>query len=304
MSNTAGYKHPHYAESLSEFGFPRELPYCGGWIIERQIPGYSDRDAMGCYPLFSCQRWSLLSEDFRLLQPECVSLALVADPFGNYELGELKSCFDVVLPFKQHYVIDLNSSIEKQVSHHHQRYAAKALNEVRVEPVENPFAALDEWSMLYSHLVKKHRITGIQAFSKASFARQLDVPGMTAFRASAGRSTVGMLLWYVDGEVGYYHLGASSDEGYARRASFGLFWTSIQHFKACGLAWLDLGAGAGLQDLAEDGLGQFKKGWSTLSKPAYFCGRIFNPEKYLEITKAKSDLSTSYFPAYRKGEFN
>lgn len=47
-----GYIHPGYAESLTEFGTPRELPRSKGWILKCQIPGFSDYDAMGCYPLF------------------------------------------------------------------------------------------------------------------------------------------------------------------------------------------------------------------------------------------------------------
>ena len=54
----SGYMHLGYAESLVEFGTPRELPRSGGWVLERQIPGFSYRDAMGCYPLFACQDWS------------------------------------------------------------------------------------------------------------------------------------------------------------------------------------------------------------------------------------------------------
>lgn len=32
------YSHPGYAESLSEFGVPRSLPRCGGWLLERAFP--------------------------------------------------------------------------------------------------------------------------------------------------------------------------------------------------------------------------------------------------------------------------
>ncbi len=46
-----GYLSSAYAESLAEFGRPRELAKCGGWILERKIPGTDLHDAMGCYPL-------------------------------------------------------------------------------------------------------------------------------------------------------------------------------------------------------------------------------------------------------------
>jgi hypothetical protein len=78
-----GYLHPLYAESLSEFGTPYELARCRGWILKRQIPGFSYYDAMGCYPLFPCQDWSKLSGDLEELGDQLVCLSVVTDPFGD-----------------------------------------------------------------------------------------------------------------------------------------------------------------------------------------------------------------------------
>ena len=58
-----GYRHPLYAASLAEFGEPRELPSSGGWLLERTVPQFPDRDAMGCYPIFAASDWSGLSKD-------------------------------------------------------------------------------------------------------------------------------------------------------------------------------------------------------------------------------------------------
>ena len=78
-----GYLHPGYAESLAEFGTPRELLRCGGWVLERQIPDFSYSDGMGCYPLFCCSDWSQLHKDLQDID-DLVALALVTDPFGSY----------------------------------------------------------------------------------------------------------------------------------------------------------------------------------------------------------------------------
>jgi len=37
---------------------------------------------------------------------------------------------------------------------------------------------------------------------------------------------------------------------------------------------------------------------------AYFCGRVFDGEKYEEIVRAQHTPPTGYFPAYRAGEFS
>jgi len=301
---TTGYMAPAYAESLSEFGSPRLLPRSGGWILERSIEGWPDRDATGCYPLFACRDWNSLHADLEELSG-LVSLALVCDPFGEYDEEYLRKCFgDVVVPFKEHFVTDLNRDPAEFVAAHHRRNARRSEREVNVEQCARPSDFLDDWYALYRVLIERHGIEGLVAFSKESFARQLQVPGMVALRAVRDGATVGMLLWYVQGDVGYYHLGAYSERGYELRASFALFDYALRHFASQGLRWLNLGGAAGAaagEDLS--GLGRFKQGWSTGTRTAYFCGRIFDAEKYDEIVRSKGARAATYFPAYRVGEF-
>jgi hypothetical protein len=302
----SGYASGAYAESLAEWGRPRRLPGCGGWILERLIPGSTSRDAMGCYPLFACRDWTLLHDDFAELEGELVSVVMVADPFGNHDQTILRRCFgDLVAPFKEHFTIDLGRAPESFVDAHHRRNARKALGQLSVEVCADAAASAREWCELYAALIKRHNIRGLTAFSDASLTRQLSVPGMVMLRASHEGRTVGMTLWYVEGAgVGYYHLGAYSEEGYKLRASFALFWRAIEHFAGAGLRWLDLGAGAGLGgvDPQADGLSRFKRGWSTGTRTAYLCGRIFDRRRYDALALGVSP-ATRYFPAYRAGEF-
>ena len=300
-----GYAHSAYARSLAEFGVPRALPRSKGWILERAISGSPYRDAMGCYPLFACQDWSQLAADLEDMRDGLVSLALVTDPFGNYDRTLLQQCFrDVVTPFKEHFCIDLHVPMEQFVCRHHRRNARKALGLLHVERCPNPAETLDDWAQLYSHLIRRHGITGIAAFSRVTFARQLAVPGLAAFRVLRDDTLVGMALFYVQDQVGYYHLGAYSPLGYDLHASFALFWHAIEYFAAHGLRWLALGAGAGLRASATDGLSRFKKGWSTGTRTTYFCGRIFDRRRYAELVAARGATELEYFPAYRVGEWH
>lgn len=303
-SQTTGYLHSRYAESLSEFGAPRHLPGSGAWILERPIPGTGLRDAMSCYPLFACQNWSELRQDLQELGEGLVSFAAVLTPFGDYTEESLHEWFsDVCIPFKQHYVADLNLSPGSFVHPHHLRNAHKAMAAVQVEHCGTPSDWLQDWVMLYNTLIERHTITGISRFSPASFAKQFSVPGLTVFRAAMENQTVGMLLWFTDGEVGYYHLGAYSELGYKVRASFALFAFAFEFFARQGVRWLNLGGGAGGVGPASSGLARFKQGWSSGFRTTYFCGRIFDRKKYEELTKAKGTVGAKYFPAYRQGEF-
>lgn len=302
--SVCGYLHPLYSQSLREFGEPLELSSSKGWVLKRPIPGTSRFDCMGCYPLFACQDWSGLEKDLEQIGNQLVSISLVADSFGKYTPQELKRYFrDIAHSYKEHFVVDLQRRPMDFVVAHHRRNARKALKNVAVEICAEPLQLLDEWCSLYHNLIERHNIKGITRFSRDAFATQLSIPGLVVFRATADGETVGMLLWYVQEDIGYYHLGAYNAAGYKMNASFALFWTLIEYFSDSGLKWLNLGAGAGSHGDEQDGLSRFKRGWSTGTRTAYFCGRIFDRQKYQELVTSKWIPNTEFFPAYRLGEF-
>lgn len=294
-----GYASAAYAEALAEFGTVLDLPHSGGHLLARTIPGANDDDAMGCYPLFVCRDWSQLPADIEGLADRVVSVALVTDPFAAVSLPQLQATFpDVCFPYKEHYVTDLSLPLETSIDPHHRRNIRKANACMEVEVAPPSETLLKEWQRLYDNLIDRHGIVGIAQFSPHSFRQQFAVPGFTAFVATDASNILGMTLWYVQGDVAYYHLGAYSDEGYQRGASFTIFNTALSHLQSSGVGWAALGAGAGV-DAADSGLTRFKKGWSTGTRTAYFCGGILQPEAY-EILSVGARNNTTYFPVYRR----
>jgi hypothetical protein len=271
--------------------------------LEREIPGTDSRDAMGCYPIFSCRDWSRLNDDLDALREGPVSLVLVADPFGNYSEEILRRAFnELVVPFKEHFVADLRHSTSSFVSKHHQHYARKALAMVNVEVCEDPPGKIEEWLRLYDLLVTRHQLKGVKAFSRASFAKQLSVPGIIMLRAAYRGESIGVHLWYLQGDVAFSHLIASNAAGYKLMASYALAWTAIEYFTGK-VQWIDWGAGAGLNTKSNDGLTRYKRGWANDTRTAYLCGRVFDHAKYDDISREKGLAGSSYFPRYRAGEF-
>ncbi|HYN06467.1 MAG TPA: hypothetical protein VES67_03660 [Vicinamibacterales bacterium] len=303
LSSEAGYRHARYAEALSEFGTPIFLPNCGGWLLRRHVPDSDRDDATGCYPVFVCDRWEALHDDVRSMAGDLVSLTIVTDPFAEVGPGELRRGFDVVMPFKEHFVVDLKQRAAHSVSRHHRHYAARALRALSIELCAEPLAFLDEWVGMFDLLVQKHQLRGVRAFSRQSFAHQLTVPGVVMFRASHRGATVGLHVWYAQDGVGYSHLSATSDEGRALMASYGLYAAAIEWFTSRA-QWLSLGGAAGTSERADDGLAYFKRGWSTGSRPVYVCGRILDASAYAELAARGRADAVSYFPVYRRGEFD
>jgi hypothetical protein len=294
-----GYAAAEYVRSLAEFGSPRELPGAGGWLLARPLPTGDGNDATGCYPLFSCANWGALPGDLANLAGDIVAVSLVADPAAPVSHEELHNCFpDVCYHYKDHYFTYLSRPLTSFVAVNHQRNARQAGRAVHIERLTRPTDHLPAWNAMYAGLVRRHGIEGIARFSPASFAGFMQVPGLLAYAALFSGEIVGMVLWLVAGDIAYYHLAAYSELGYDLKASFALFWQSLEDLAASGITWAALGGGAGTF-AASEGLRRFKQGWSTECRPAYFCGRILDQARYARLALQFGSGQENYFPAYR-----
>jgi hypothetical protein len=298
--SAAGYRHRLYARSQREWGIPRRLHGSGGWLLERSIPETDRTDAMGCYPLFACRNWSKLDEDLRTLGSSCVAVSIVVDPFAAVDPALLENTFTLVRRWKEHFVVDLPRATMRTLAPTHRRNVATARRRVDVEICGNPCDHVGEWCDLYSHLCQRHAITGIQAFSRASFTMQMRVPGMVMLRAVAGSTLVGMHLWIIDGDVAYGHLGATNPLGYELMAAYTLYWMAMEHFRDK-VRWLHLGGAPGRTGEPDGGLCRFKRGWATGTMPAYFCGKVLDGGGYSRLAAATA-TDGDFFPSYRAGK--
>lgn len=295
------YAHAQYAQSLADFGSPRHLPRCGGWVLERAIPGAGGRrDAAGCYPLFRCADWSGLADDLAELSRDgLVSLVLVADPLAGAPPAGFGSLFaDLARPWKEHCLVDLDRDPARLGTDHHRRNARRFLRHARVEVCGEPAALVDTWCGLYAELVRRHRIAGIARFSRAAFAAQLALPGALLLRAvTAAGETAGMQLWLTEGDLAWHHLSGYAPAGYRwGGASYALVQAALVHLAARGVRTADLGAGAGLDADAADGLHAFKAGWATRTAPAWLCGAVLDRSAYAELGAGRAG---AFFPLYR-----
>jgi len=307
MYNHQSYTSIEYASSFEKDCQCVRLENSNGFVLKRQIPGSNRYDAMGLYPMFFCDDWFKLNEDLENNKDDLVSLVMVTDPFGKYDVELLNSCFNyLVKPFKKHFIVDLSRASENLnfFNKHNKRYAIKSHKVITVEKVDNPISFLGVWNELYSTLIDRHNIKGLAAFSEMSLKKQMIVPGSLVFSAKYKEEIVGITIWYKLGEVVYYHLGAYSQKGYEMRASYAMIWNVIEYFRSTDFKWLNLGGGAGFQSDGSDGLSRFKKGWSTGTKITYLCGHIFDKGSYDRLSILNRDYQGSYFPLYRLGEFN
>jgi signal transduction histidine kinase len=295
-TNARGYSSSEYAYSLQEFGTPIFLPNSKGYLLKRPIPASFYEDCCAPYPLFKCQNWAGLKNDLEELNESVVSVVAVMDPLSEFQPTELGFNIGVV-PFKQHFIVDLQTPWEQALPPNHKRNAKKASQSLHIEKVAYSPTVLEEWIKLYEHLIERHQIMGIARFSRLAFEMQLQLPDIDIYQAKFGTEVVGMALFLNDEEQVYYHLAAYNETGYSKSAAFGIFWHAFKDYQKEARV-VCLGAGAGVNE-KEDGLTRFKRGWSTGTRTAYLAKHIANPEVYEELTKQQKKQGRSYFPAYR-----
>lgn len=300
------YAHENYARSLAEIGSPLRLPRCQGWVLERPVPSRPElRDATGCYPLFACGDRSRLGDDLRVLRDEgLVSLVLVTDPLsGPVPLDLERWLGTAARPWKEHYLVDLAAPPLAAASKHHVRNARRFGRHADIAVHGQPLDLLDDWCRLYDALVARHGIEGPARFSRDAFARQLALPGVLAFTATAEGEDApcGMQLWFTDGRRAWHHLSGYEGTGYRwGGASYGLMAHALDHLRAIGVREANLGSGAGLVHDAGDGLSRFKAGWSTHARASWLCSAVLDPARYAELCAGRDG---SYFPLYRDPAF-
>ncbi len=298
-----GYLHPFYAQSFSNLGEPLFLPKSKGWLIKRQIPGTTYDDAMGPYPLFFCENWDALFEDLEDLHNQLVSVSFVVGPFSSFSFDYFARNLDTFYHYKDHYILDTNLPITETISKSTRRNAHRALKNVSIEIEIAPDINLGDWVMLYDHLIHRHQITGIRAFSKDSFSKQISIPNTHFFKALYQGVVVGGNLYYIQDDVAYGHLLALSPKGYQLGVSHALKWAAIQYFANL-VRWINFGGSTSRNLENKDGLDKFKNNWSNTTKASYFCGKILQPRLYQELTeKNKLTQNMHWFPAYRQSDY-
>jgi hypothetical protein len=175
------------------------------------------------------------------------------------------------------------------------------LEKVQVEICEEPSHYVDEWTALYTSLSERHNVNGLRAFSRTAFLKQLSIPGLVMFRATYRGTAVGAAIISLQQDVAYGHLMGINEVGHELGVSYALYWSHFPYLSNK-VRWLDWGGTSGVQNNSQDGLSRFKRGWSTGTRTAYFCGKVINQEKYAALAETRTLYKTNYFPAYRSGE--
>ncbi len=256
--------------------------------VRRFGPGL--HDAAGAYPVCPIRSDADVPAGLAILRAwGLVSVVLVTDVLCGPPAQALAP-FDVARPFKKHWLVDL---ARPSISKHHRyeiRRAARACVVDEVRLVDH----LDAWNTLYGALVARHRITGVQAFSRAAFEALARHPSIVTLRArEVDGPVLGMHVFALGDGTVHSHLAATSGRGYDLGAGYAIHAAALERFRGRGL--MDLGGAAGLEE-EDTGLARFKAGFASETREAWLCGAVLDPRRYGRLAAGREG---GYFPIYR-----
>ena len=295
------YTTREYVKTLAHLGEVLTLEG-GASLLVRQVQGIDCLDWAGPYPFLDGGHLAGLECDLRHATSQSVAaLSAVLEPLTMPNERLISNVFpDFDRPFKQHALVDLGADLEAQRSSQHRRKVRRALRKVNVERASVDDSVREEWLGLYSGLREARGFAGQMAdFDEAGLEAQLGLPGSRYYRARMSGTTVAAALWFDSEEFTWYHLGASTDAGRAVEASYALFDLALRQSVEAGLSWANLGGGAGLAEIEDDGLARFKRGWTPHLGWSRLVGRIISLATYESACQLGGPSRGGTFPPYR-----
>lgn len=287
-----------YVSSYAHVGEPLEIPEWGCWILKRPIGNTGLYDALGGYPAWIVKPNADIQKGLlRLKSLGFVSFVCVPDNYYCPSISELSQYFEIVHPFKDHYLYDKRLG-EFKYSKHHRYECRQALKSVVVKIISLTHH-ISEWVALYQCLVRRHQISGFLAYPASALCKiaSLDKE-LTTIAAFQNNILVSCHLWVAYGGQVSSFLAASNTIGYEARASYAIYDKAIQYFGENSL--INFGGSAGIQTNAHAGLAKFKSGFANTCKKAYILGSVLDREKYQDLCKLTNTLNIeNFFPAYR-----
>ncbi len=295
--------HPYareiYAQSLFHIGEHLFVPAWNTYVLKRPIliddaiVGY---DALGLYPIAILSPSVDVKSGLEFLRNEgLVSVVLVLDDFHRPPMEALTHHFELCNKMKTHYIFDPHQTPIMYDKHH--RYELRQAHKtVRTEIIDLS-QYIESWIALYSSLSDRHHLTGHHNFPIEHFITLSKMDDVVTFGAFIDDQLVSCHIWVQYEGYAHSHLAASNEQGYISRAAYALNDFSLRYFKDCSV--INFGGGAGLSD-KNDGLSQFKKGFSNRESPAFICGEILDKNRYDALTALNdAPTGTTFFPAYR-----
>ena len=258
-----------YIEAFKEGDVtPMAVPEWGTYVLIRGGQGgQGPKQATGLEPCASLDPGCDLRGGLdRLKHAGVGSLSLITDPLWQPPLEALQETFNLCRPLKLNFIIDRKKGV--RIRKRHRNRINKARNQCQVETVRLT-DHFETWWQLYESLVSGKQIK--ESSSRFHFEKLAELDELTTIAVRLDGEITAMTLWVRYRDKLYFHSSACSEKGYEAFATHAAYDEAIKIFEDC--RYVNLGATIGFVD-SNQGLAEFKRGFSNDTLQNYFCSAI------------------------------
>jgi len=194
-------------------------------------------------------------------------------------------------------VKDIKTDIMKSYRSKTRNIVKKALEKVHIQESQDIYT----FQMLYTKTMQKNNASSFYYFNTEYFKTLLNHKAVKLYEAIYKGDTVSMSFFIFGKEIVYYHLSANSELSYRINANYALLHYVFEDAKRYDKQYVLLGGGSSSDK--DDSLFKFKKKFSSLYKPFYIAGKIYNQELYEQYMalwhKQSRQQNIPFFLKYR-----
>lgn len=244
-----------------------------------------------------------ITNALRRYEEKCYKEGIIAEfirfhPFNDFS-QKFASFFDLNIYDRDIIYIDLLLSKEDRWKN----YSSKTRNILRKCEGKlsiNKSNNIDKFIELYEKTMNKNNATNFYYFSREYYQKLLINKNVELYEVCIGGKVIASSFFMFNDEFAHYHLSANDYENRKYNANYFLLDQVFEVAKQKNKKYFILGGGT--TSSCDDTLLKFKKKFSSLNKPFYISGKIYNHEvydKYINIWEKMSNKNIRYFLKYR-----
>lgn len=230
-----------------------------------------------------CKEENVIAEFFRF------------HPF-NFFPQEHNEYFDLNIYDRDIVIVDLSQDILASYRSKVRNIVNKSINSTKFKESKN----IDKFIEIYISTMKKNNAENFYYFDKEYFQKLLLIENVKLYELTSDNKTIAMGFFIFSENLVHYHLSANTPLSYKLNGNYALLHNIFLQAQKEGKKYCILGGGT--TNSQDDSLFKFKKKFSSLTKPFYISGKIYDKKVYNEYVKLweqQSKKEIKYFLKYR-----
>ena len=281
----------------------RPINRIGNEIIE---DGYCDLETAYGYGGFYCNVDDQLfvKKALSLYKKKCLDEKIIAEFIRFHAFNEFpknhNNLFDLNLHDRNIVIVDLEQSKEQRWLGYPKK-TRNTLRKCKKELIFSKTSNVDGFIDLYEKTMQRNNASDFYFFDNKYYQALLQNKDMELYEIRKDDVVIASAFFMFSDDFSHYHLSANNYEFRQHNANYYILDEIFDVAKDRGKKYFILGGGT--TSAEDDSLYKFKKKFSSLVKPFYISGKIYNKDiyfKYVKKWEEQSELNIRYFLKYRR----